>query len=210
MNRRSFLQASAASLLAARARAADSPAVEWRYYGGDPGAMRYSTLDQINRSNVGKLRPVWSHHTGDSLARPATTMQATPLVIDGVMYLTTARLKVRALDPSTGEERWTFDPFENVRSGRSRGVNRGVSYWGGGKDERIFIVAWNNLLAVNAKDGKPIDSFGTGGAVDLRQDFDREIGDLMVQATTPGPVYKDLLIVGSGGGEGPQPASSRL
>ena len=217
IDRRTFVKKTAANLIAASAlssprvlNAAPTPAKslhEWPVYGGDQGASRYSPLGQINRSNVRELRVAWVHHTGDSMQRPATTIECTPIVVDGVMYLTTARLKVQALAASSGRLLWTFDPFAGVRDSRARGVNRGVTYWRHGTDERIFVVARSNLLALNAKDGKLIESFGENGAVDLGKELDRDIGSLLVQATTPGPVFEDLLIIGAGGGEGPRPAA---
>jgi len=118
MKRRSFLRQSAASLLAASCWPAfgkpDLAQREWRHYGGDPGAMRYSPLDQINASNVGKLQAAWTYHTADSKKRPRTTIECTPLVVDGVMYLTTALLKVCALNAATGALLWKFDPFVSL------------------------------------------------------------------------------------------------
>ncbi len=210
MNRRTFFTGAGASLMSVpafgSASAAKGPAAggsEWSYYGGDEQATRYSPLDQIDRSNVGGLRVAWVHHTGDHMTRPATTIECTPIVVDGAMYITTARLKVQALDAASGKLRWTFDPFALKRGHRARGVNRGVTYWRDGKDERIFVVAGADLLALNAKTGEVIDSFGEGGAVDLRKEFDRDITGLMFKCTTPGVIFEDLLIVGGGGGEGP-------
>jgi quinoprotein glucose dehydrogenase len=213
IRRRSFVKGAVASLLGARLSADDSGRTggsagnprEWPYYGGDEGAMRYAPLDQINRSNVNELRVAWVHHTGDHSARPSTTIECTPLVIDGIMYITTARLKVRALDAATGKVRWTFDPFPNRQDHRPRGVNRGVTYWREGDEERILVVAEMDLLALDAKKGKLIRSFGEDGAVDLRKDFDHDMSGLFLKATTPGAIFGDLLIVGAGGGEGPRP-----
>jgi len=84
----------------------------------------------INRSNVKRLKPAWIHHTGDALQRPATQIQCTPLVIDNVMYLTTARLQVRSLDAATGEVKWNFNPYAGERLTRARGVSRGLTSQG--------------------------------------------------------------------------------
>ena len=121
IDRRTFVKKSAAALVAGKAltdslkgmtpNSPEKTPVEWPVYGGDQGATRYSPLDQINRSNTGKLKVAWTHHTGDSRVRPATTIECTPLVVNGVMYLTTAQLKVQALDAATGKLIWTFDPF---------------------------------------------------------------------------------------------------
>src|SRR3954454_6077019 len=103
-----LLLASASPGAAAAAEGADS--ADWPNVGNDKGGTRYSTLDQINRDNVGKLKVAWTYHTGD--AGPATTIECTPLVVDGVMYVTTVKTKVVALDAATGQKRWSFDPYE--------------------------------------------------------------------------------------------------
>src|SRR5205823_5269772 len=123
---------------------------------------------------------------------------------DGVIYITTPVLKVAALDASAGTERWVFDPWAGKGG---RGVNRGVTYWPGGDDKRIFYVAGNFLYALNAATGRPIVAFGADGKVDLRDGLDRDVFFLSVSATSPGIVYKDLLIMGSVVGEGPSPAA---
>ncbi|MCY4534538.1 MAG: hypothetical protein OXB91_04170, partial [Bryobacterales bacterium] len=134
-NRRTFLKSSSGALLAAsRAWPApgprpwldDGPSREWRHYGGTAGANRYSPADQINRSNVARLKPAWVHHTGDSMDRPQTTIECTPIVVDGVMYITTARVKVQALDAASGKLIWSFDSQQGASSRRSPGISRGV------------------------------------------------------------------------------------
>src|SRR5882724_11699279 len=135
-NRRNFLSRSVALAAAgiaepvflpgARNAAAD-PAREWRHYGGDAGASRYSPLDQINSSNVKRLKVAWTHHTEDSSERPATTIECEPIVVDGVMYIQTAQLQTRALDAATGKPRWNFTPPAAGRR-RGPGISRGVTY----------------------------------------------------------------------------------
>src|SRR5215204_1816909 len=118
-NRREFLKGTAAlstgiaGNLAAQSvpgprKLTKDPAREWRQYGGDPGASRYSPLDQINRSNVNRLKVAWTHRTEDSMERPATTIECEPIVIDGIMYIQTAQLQMRALNAATGEQLWNF------------------------------------------------------------------------------------------------------
>jgi hypothetical protein len=96
-NRRTFLQT--ALLGGPAVRAAQAPPWQWQHYGGDAGATRHAPLDQINRSNVKRLRAAWTHRTGDASARPVTTIECTPIVVDGVMYLTTPQLKVQSWTP---------------------------------------------------------------------------------------------------------------
>ncbi len=214
-NRRTFLKASGAAVVAARAWGlpgprqwlSDTPGREWRHYGGSAGASRYSEADQITPSNVAGLRPAWVHHTGDAMDRPQTTMECTPIVVDGVMYITTARVKVQALEAATGKLLWTFDPMEGSSSRRNPGVNRGVCYWQSedGAEKRIFSTVQNRLLSVDAVTGLPDRSFGSDGAVDLNEELDSEVPGVSVKCTSPVVAYGDLIVVGGGGGEGPYP-----
>jgi len=176
-----------------------SPEREWRVFGGDKGATRYSTLRQIDRSNVGKLKVAWTFHTGDRRdGPPPSNMQCTPIVVDGVMYVTSASVRVFALDAATGAKRWEFDPGP-----ANQRAHRGVTYWQNGKDRRILFTAANFLHALDAATGRPIPSFGENGRVDLRLGLDRDLSGERMMATTPGIVYRDLIILGSSLGEGP-------
>ena len=170
---------------------------DWPHYGNDAGRTHYSTLDQINKSNVGKLEVVWTYRTGDKTDR--STIEANPIIIRGVMYLTTASVKVAALDAATGAEIWTFDP------GDGGGANRGVAYWedDAREDRRVFFSSGANLYALDADSGMPIRSFGTNGKVDMREGLDRD-ELLSVRSTSPGVVFEDLIIMGSSTGEGPE------
>jgi quinoprotein glucose dehydrogenase len=200
--RRDFLHTAAAWTLAPAVRAAPSP-TEWRDYGGDPGATRFSPLKQIDRSNVRRLQVAWTHRTGDSAERPVTTIECTPIVVDGVLYLTTAQLQVRALDAATGKQLWTFDSTAGQR--RRPGVNRGVTFWQDPDrpaDRRIFAPLRDQLFCLNAATGKPIPGFATEGALDLKKDFDPDRPELPVKHTSPVVVYKDLVLTGGGGGDG--------
>ena len=216
VNRRTFLKQGTSTLLAASAWPAAIPTTtkpaakaerEWRTYGGNPAGLHYSPLAQINRSNVRKLRVAWTYHTGDSRDKPSTTIECTPLVVDGVMYLTTAQLKLCALQAARGKLLWQFDPFESMDADTPRGVNRGVAYWEDGNDQRIFFVARARLMALDAKTGKLIHDFGQGGSVDLTQGLGRDLRGRTYDVTTPGIIYKNLIIVGSTCDEGPEPAA---
>jgi quinoprotein glucose dehydrogenase len=169
---------------------------DWRVTGGSPENTRYSELRQINRENVSQLRIAWTFHTGDRRGE----IQATPIIVDGVMYTTTPALNLVALRADSGTQLWSFDPF----AGRERTLhaNRGVAYWAKGDDRRIFFSAGRRLYALEASSGRPIHSFGDSGFVDLSKGLSREIGDEYVVATTPGVVYRDLLIQGTRVGEG--------
>lgn len=190
----------------AGAQAGTEVGAEWRLYGGDPTGSKYSPLRQIRRSNVGRLRPAWIYRCDDMRSEPASTIECNPIVVDGFLYLTTPGLKVVALDAATGRERWRFDPWQG-RGGR--GVNRGVTHWASdtGQEARIFFAAGPMLHALDAATGRPMETFGVGGRVDLRDGLDRDVFYLPVTATTPGVVFGDLLILGSAVGEGPGPAA---
>jgi quinoprotein glucose dehydrogenase len=177
---------------------------EWQVYGGDLAGSKYSALDQINRTNINKLKPAWIYRCDDMRDNPASTIECNPIIVDGVMFITTSGLKVVALEAATGTQRWVFDPW-NGKGGR--GVNRGVTYWASEDDKRIFYVAGNFLYALNAANGRPIASFGIEGKVDLRDGLDRDVFFLSVSATSPGIIYRDFLIMGSVVGEGPAPAA---
>jgi membrane-bound PQQ-dependent dehydrogenase (glucose/quinate/shikimate family) len=205
------------SLLTSSVCLAQAPAPEWRFYGGDQAGTRYSPLRQIDRRNVGRLQRAWVYHTGElELGLRSSSFQAsfstTPLVINGVMYLTTPSSRVIALDAETGKELWKFDPQQGARV---RGFNshRGVAYWEGrspngkGSDRRIlFGTVDGRLIAINAETGKTYSNFGSGGVVDLRGggagegEQDPTWG---ARVTSPPVVYNDLVIIGWGLPESP-------
>ncbi len=210
MHRRQFLKhtAGAAVLSTAAAQAAPNPrAKEWNHYGGDAGASRYSPCAKITKANVAKLKVAWTHRTGDASLRPATVIECTPIVVDGVMYLSTARNKVQALEAATGKLLWTFDPGQGGSAGsrRAPGISRAVTYWESGDDQRLFHAYRDQLWAINAKTGQPVASFGKGGMIDLKQDFDHDMSKLTFKHSSPVVVYRNVVITGGGGGEGPYP-----
>jgi quinoprotein glucose dehydrogenase len=159
---------------------------DWTVYGG-PLGMRYSPLSQITLDNVASLRVAWSFDTGETGG-----LQTQPLVVGGVLYANTPSQKVVAIDAATGEKRWTFDSGLTDRS-----PNRGVAYWSDGREARIFASVSSYLYALDASTGQPVPAFGTSGRVDLRDGLGRDPQTLSVGLSTPGVVYKDLLIIGS-------------
>lgn len=189
---------------------------DWIATNGDRAGTRYSHLDQINRKNVRKLETAWTYRTGDADPLKQTNIECTPLVVEGVMYLTTCnpQIKVVALDAATGRERWKYDPFANRKPGRiiaSGGVNRGVAYWSDGKPNgarRILLgTADGRLLSLDARTGRPDSSFGTHGEVDLRMGVDRDISKLPYGCTSPPAILGDLVIPPIANGEGLGPGS---
>jgi glucose dehydrogenase len=183
-------------LAAAKAQDA-SASKDWPAYGGGPGATHYSELTQINRSNVAKLKVAWTFDTGDTKPGVHTELEATPLKIGDTLYLISPKVRLFALNAATGKQKWMFDPTEGRKViGSTR--NRGISYWTDGKgDERIFVSMRQYLYAVDAKTGHLIPSFGNDGKIDLRDGLGHEGEGLSVALSTPGAVYKDLLICGS-------------
>ncbi len=173
-------------------------------YGADRAGSKYSALDQVNVANVRTLKPAWTFRCDDMTKQPASTIECNPIIIEDTIYLTTPGLKVVALEAATGAVRWTFDPWDGKGG---QGVNRGVTYWADGNDQRIFFSAGMFLYALDATTGKRIDSFGNGGRIDLRLGLDRDVHNESVTDTTPGIIYRDLLILGSRVGEGPGPAA---
>ncbi|MDH5316003.1 MAG: PQQ-binding-like beta-propeller repeat protein [Gemmatimonadota bacterium] len=174
--------------------AAQATSVDWPVYGGNSSNTRYSQLSQITPANVDRLQVAWTYQTHDEF--PGSEMQSNPIVVDGVLYATTPKLRVVALDAATGREIWTFDPnLIDPRPGRYR--HRGVTVHEG----RVFVTHRNNLWALDARTGKPIDGFGDHGRVDLRKGLDRPFEVQSVSASTPGVVFGDLYILGSSVGE---------
>jgi len=172
----------------------------WEVYGGNNEHNHYSSLTQIDTSNVTKLQVAWTYHTGDS--DKGTQIQVNPVIIENILYGVSPKLKLFALDAATGKEKWSFNPAnDNDVKGRgyfAMNVCRGVAYYSDGKDDRrLFYGAGSRLYCINALDGKPISSFGENGKIDLHNDLGRDVKDLFVSSTTPGIIYKDLIIVGT-------------
>ena len=149
------------------------------------GGMRYSPLTEIHRDNVADLEVAWVYHTGELDRERPKTIECTPIVIDGVLYLTTGHLRVVALDAATGVELWSFDPFADgphqtpLASG---GVNRGVAYWSDGAPQgqrRILLGAASGALySLDANTGQLDPTFGDNGIKDLREDLSGDFTEL--------------------------------
>lgn len=165
---------------------------EWRHYLGDPGRTHYSSLGQINKSNVSNLKVAWTYHSGKSDTKGY--IQSSPLVKDDILYSASPHGKIFALNAATGEEMWRYDPFAGTDQTE---ITRGLNYWQEGEDKRILFTAGPYLYALDAKTGEPIGSFGNKGKVDLTQGLGRDITGLRYQNRSPGAVYKNLIILGS-------------
>jgi len=162
---------------------------DWPSFGRDPGAQRYSPLTQITPQNVSQLQPAWSFDTG------VTNLQVTPIVIDGLMYLS-GGTSVFALEPETGKEIWRYDP-------KSKVARRGVAYWPGDGTlrPRLFAgVADGRLVSLDAKTGEPVATFGDRGFVELKAGVRGVDGPYMLES--PAVVYKNVVITGGANTEG--------
>jgi quinoprotein glucose dehydrogenase len=164
----------------------------WPAYGGGPEQIRYSALVQINLSNVHQLQVAWTFDSGETGG-----LQTNPIVVDGVLYTTTPKHKVVALDAASGALRWKFD--SNIES---QGPNRGLTYWADGEDRRIFTGQGSFVYALEARSGKPVAAFGRDGRIDLREELGRPAETQNIRLTSHGIIYKDMLIVGGRVSEG--------
>jgi quinoprotein glucose dehydrogenase len=189
-------------LVMAPAMAADS--TDWPTYLGDKHNSHYSPLNQINPENVAKLTVAWTFHSAEKSGAQAQ-IQCNPLIVDGVLYATSPDVQLFALEAATGRELWRFNPNEGNAGGLA--VNRGVVFWADGADRRILFTSGKFLHAVEAGTGKTIPAFGNAGKVDISEGLGRDSSRLYVVATTPGSVFKDLLVLGSRVSEGPGPTA---
>ena len=190
---------------------------DWPSYGGDNGSQKYSTLDQVNASNVADLVTAWSWESPDNAtvadniaqqnyrAVPAG-FKATPIVIEGVMYVPSSFGRVVALDAASGEEKWVFDT-EAWSSGRPANLgynSRGVGYWSSEDKQRIFFATNDaNLWSIDAVTGLPDSSFGDGGKIDLSLGLGREIDKRQYGVVSPPLVTNDIVVVNSIINDGP-------
>ena len=158
----------------------------WPSYGGEPSQDHYSSLSQINRENVKRLQIAWTFDTGEQ-----GSLETTPVIVGRVLYTYTPSLNVVALDAASGKLLWTFDSGVHEPD-----ASRGVSYWTDGKESRLFAGMRNLLYALDPTTGKPIESFGEGGYIDLRKELRGDYTLQSIGLTSPGAIYKDLIIVG--------------
>lgn len=159
---------------------------DWPAYGGSPENDHYSNLAQITRSNVKQLKLAWSFDTQEEGG-----LQTSPIIVEGVLYGLSPTQKVFAVDAATGKLLWKFEA--GIKGTQP---DRGLAYWAGEKDKRILVGVMNFVYALEAATGKPIPTFGDHGRIDLRENLGREPSVQSVYLTSPGIVYKDLIIVG--------------
>jgi len=185
---------------------------EWPHYGNDSGGTRYSSLAQIDRANVAQLRVAWTYRAGEAGGAPPyghIAFEATPLMVDGMLFLSTPYNRVIALDPETGGERWAYDPKVDRARRRAIVTSRGVSTWldpgatpGSPCRRRIFVATIDaRLIALDAADGMPCASFGRDGQVDLSDGIKVVDAACCYQVTSPPAVVNGLVVVGSSIGD---------
>ncbi|RPI54903.1 MAG: pyrroloquinoline quinone-dependent dehydrogenase [Acidobacteria bacterium] len=183
---------------------------EWPHWGGDLGSTKYSPLDQITRDNVKDLRIAWRWKSENYGPRPQFNMEATPLMVGGVLYTTAGfRPNVVAINAATGETLWSYRLDEGTRGDRApRSVSRGVEYWSDGKQARIILITRGyQLVSLDAKTGLPDPAFGRNGVIDLYQDFDQPPPqDGVISSTSPAVVVRNVIVIGAAmvGGTAPR------
>lgn len=180
-----------------------APADRWEMVNGNATGNKYSSLTQIDTSNVKSLKVAWVYHTGDADTVAHSQIECNPIVVNGILYATSPKLKLFALDAATGKEKWVFDPFHDMSGNQNLNNNRGVAYWSDGQDDRrLFYAAGSFLFAVDAITGRPVEQFGDKGKIDLHEGLGAEAARLFVTATSAPSVYKDLLLTGTRVSEG--------
>lgn len=189
----------------------------WNAYNGGKESLKYSSLTQINTTNVNQLQVAWTYNTGDADSEHHSQIQCNPIIIDGVLFGVSPQMKLFAVDAATGIQKWVYDvnaqtQFDSNRAAFHNMINsRGVTYWTDGKDDRrIFFTAGSNTFAIDAATGKPILSFGNNGSIDLHENLDRDVSDLFIVNSSPGIIYKNLLILGSRVDEAPPSAPGHI
>ena len=160
---------------------------QWQWYLGDPHRSQYSSLSQINVDNVAQLERVWIYHSGGE-----AQIQCNPIIVEGLLYGVSANGHVFALRADTGKQVWVFKPPHMKGPGA---VVRGVLYWASASDKRVFAVLGHHLYAIDSRTGKLVERFGQDGGVNLKAAYDRNVTKLHIRSTSPGVIYKNILIV---------------
>jgi quinoprotein glucose dehydrogenase len=182
------------------------PTTEWASYGGDKASSKYSPLAQIGPDNFSRLRVAWTWRSADDDVVNANPQlktwvwEATPLLVDGVLYVATSLSLVAAIDAATGRTRWVYDPgtWQGGTPSNNGFVHRGVAYWADGNDRRIlFGTGDGHLICLNAQTGKPIPTFGERGRIDLTQGLGRSVDRRHYGVSSPPIVCRDVVVMGS-------------
>ena len=171
----------------------------WPVYLGDHNSSHMVDVSQITRDNVANLQVAWIYDGREADPKNRSQIQCNPLIIDGVFYGSTAKLRFVALDAATGELLWSHDPFYGSFENYGMGVNRGLIYWESKNkaDRRLYFSAGPFLHCINAEDGRPILTFGDTGKISLKMGLGRDVEDRFILSNTPGVIFEDKIIIGT-------------
>src|SRR5438128_1966854 len=180
-------------------------ATEWLNYAGDKAGSKYSPLTQISGDNFNRLRTAWTWRSAEEEVAKANHLktwvwEATPLMVGGVLYVSTSLSQVAAIDAATGKTRWVYDPetWKNGMPSNNGFVHRGVAYWADGDDQRILFGTGDGyLICLNAQTGKPIRTFGREGRIDLTQELGRTVDRHLYGVSSPPIICRDVVVMGS-------------
>ena len=190
----------------AAAQSAEAAATEWLSYGGDKASSKYSPIDQVGGDNFSRLQVAWTWRSAEEEITKANpdlktwVWESTPLMVNGVLYVSTSMSQVAALDAATGKTRWIYDPetWKNGTPSNNGFVHRGVAYWAEGDDQRILIGTGDGyLICLNAQTGKPIPTFGQAGRIDLTQGLGRPVDRRLYGVSSPPIICRDVVVMGS-------------
>jgi len=195
-----FISISLFSLSGCKQQQQQKEYTSWPQYKGSNENIHYSSLTQVDTSNVKQLQVAWEYHTGDADTANHSQIQCNPIIIDSIMFGVSPKMKLFAADARTGKEKWVFNPFDSMTADKKMffilNNSRGVTYWSdGATDKRIYYTAGSDLYCVNAETGKMVMDFADRGKLDLHNDLDRDVKDLFVTSTSPPIIFNDLLII---------------
>ena len=210
LDRREMLKLGAAiaamliTVMARPAKQATRVRTEWSQYAGDQASTKYSPLDQITADNFGNLKTAWTWRSVEESIVKANNLktwawEGTPLMVDGMLYVTTSLSQVAAVNAETGETLWVYDPetWKNGAPSNNGFVHRGVAYWANEDPRILFGTGDGYLICLHAKTGKPVHSFGTEGRIDLTQGLGRSVNRKLYGVSSPPIICHDVVVVGS-------------
>jgi quinoprotein glucose dehydrogenase len=210
-----FISISLFSLSGCKQQQQQKEYTSWPQYKGSNENIHYSSLTQVDTSNVKQLQVAWEYHTGDADTANHSQIQCNPIIIDSIMFGVSPKMKLFAADARTGKEKWVFNPFDSMTADKKMffilNNSRGVTYWSdGATDKRIYYTAGSDLYCVNAETGKMVMDFADRGKLDLHNDLDRDVKDLFVTSTSPPIIFNNLLIIGTRVDEGQHAAPGHI